>query len=162
MAMAETIIREITMRAPCTRCDCEEGTVTESNGQDVVRCRQCGKWAYNRPKSESGKPQRSVRTRPDIKPSTKARILERDNYACVMCHAADKPLHVGHLLSVTDGRRVGASEDELYSDENLAAMCEECNLGQSERTVSLRLVYLILRARLEQHERPIPAIETEI
>lgn len=140
----------ITMRAPCTRCGSSEGAVTETNGQDVVRCWHCGKWAYNQPKAESGKPQRTVRTRPNMSPSTKARILDRDNGACVMCHCTDKPLHVGHLLSVADGKSQGATEDELDHDENLVAMCEECNLGQSSRTVSLRLVYLILKARIKQ------------
>jgi 5-methylcytosine-specific restriction endonuclease McrA len=89
-----------------------------------------------------------VRTRPTIKPSQKVRILERDNHTCVVCHRDDVPLHVGHLLSVEDGRKVGATDDELFSDENLCAMCAECNLGMSSRTISLRLVAKILRARL--------------
>lgn len=137
----------IEMRAACARCGCVRGLVQEKNGQDVVRCLECGAHCYNRPKTESGKPQRSVRTRPEIKPSTKVRILERDNYACVMCHASDRVLHVGHLLSVLDGRRLGATDEELFDDENLAAMCEECNLGLAENSVSLRLVFLILIAR---------------
>lgn len=137
----------IPMRAPCGACGSKDGYVTETNGQDVVRCLYCNQWAYNQPKSESGKPQRSVRTRPEIKPSTKARIIERDNGTCVLCHSSDKPLHIGHLLSVHDGKIQGISEDELYDDENLAAMCEECNLGLSERSISLRLLVQILRAR---------------
>lgn len=143
---------EVPMRAPCSACGWSIGYVTETNGQDVIRCCRCNRWAYNRPKAESGKPQRSVRTRPEIKPSTKARILERDNYTCVMCHATDKPLRVGHLLSVEDGKRLGASIPELFSDENLAAMCEECNLGQSATTISLRLMCQILQARNRRAE----------
>lgn len=138
----------IPMREPCAECSCPDGVVTEVNGQDVVRCFWCDKYAYCRPRAESGREVRSVRTRPRIKPSQRARILERDNYTCVSCHTADVPMHLGHLLSVADGLRVGATEDELYSDENLAAMCEECNLGQGEKSVSVRLVYRILRARL--------------
>lgn len=141
-------LETIEMRAPCAHCGHTKGIVTERNGQDVVRCIACGTHCYNRPKTESGKPQRSVRTRPDIDPSTKARILERDNYTCVMCHRADLPLHIGHLLSVADGKTLGATEAELYDDENLAAMCEECNLGLGWRSVSLRLVYRILLARI--------------
>lgn len=143
-------LETIEMRAACTRCGGMTGIVSEKNGQDIVRCVQCGTYAYSRPKSESGKPQRTVRTRPEIKPSTKARILERDNYTCVMCHTATGVLHIGHLLSVADGKEMGATEDELFDDENLAAMCEECNLGMSDRTVSLRLVYQILKARIRQ------------
>jgi 5-methylcytosine-specific restriction endonuclease McrA len=146
------IPQAIPMRAPCAACGCNEGYVTERNGQDVVRCSRCHGWAYNQPKSESGKPQRSVRTRPEISPSQKARILERDNGTCVICHCDDKPLHVGHFLSVNDAKEVGATEDEIYDDENLAAMCEECNLGQSKRSVSLRLVFHILRARIKRKQ----------
>lgn len=155
-SMADTGRHEILMRAPCPACGWGEGYVTETNGQDVIRCCRCNRWVYNRPKAESGKPQRTVRTRPEIKPSTKARILERDNYTCVMCHAVDKPLHVGHLLSVDEGKRVGASEAELFADENLAAMCEECNLGQSAATISLRLMYQILQARNRRAEAVEP------
>lgn len=142
-------LKTITLREACTNCGDVTGIVTEKNGQDVVRCIGCGKWAYNQPKAESGKPQRSVRTRPEIKPSTRARILERDNYTCVMCHSATSVLHIGHLLSVNDGKALGATEEELFDDENLAAMCEECNLGQGQTTVSMRLLYLILKARVD-------------
>ena len=137
----------IVMRAPCVRCGCTMGRVGYKNGQDVVRCFQCDGYAYSRPKSESGKPQRHVRTRPEIKPSTKVRILERDNYTCIICHRDDLPLHVGHLLSVTEGKAQGLTEAELFDDENLAAVCEECNLGQGGRTVSTRLLVRVLRAR---------------
>jgi hypothetical protein len=140
-------LQTIQMRAPCAQCGGTLGIVTERNGQDVVRCIACGTHCYNRPKSESGKPQRSVRTRPDIAPSTKVRILERDNFACVICHSVTSPLHVGHLLSVANGRQLGASDDELYADDNLAAMCEECNLGLAELSVSPRLLYLLLQSR---------------
>ncbi len=142
-------LETIEMRAACTGCGSMSGIVTEKNGQDIVRCLNCSNHCYNRPKSESGKPQRSVRTRPDIAPSTKVRILERDNYTCVMCHCADKPLHIGHLLSVIEGKEQGLTADELFDDENLAAMCEECNLGQGARSVSMRLLCAVLRARIK-------------
>ena len=136
------------MRANCKACGCPHGTVTERNGQDVVRCAECDTYAYCAPRVETGREVRTVRTRPDIKPSTKARILERDGHACVSCHTTSAPLHVGHLLSVDDGRKLGATDEELFHDDNLASVCSECNLGLGARSVSLRLVYRILQARI--------------
>lgn len=138
----------IHMRAPCRHCDEEFGNIERNGGQAVVRCANCGVYQYCAPKRELGEQPFTVRRRPDIKPSTKARILERDNSTCVVCHSANVPLHVGHLLSVDDGEKVGATEDELYHDDNLCAMCDECNQGQRNWTVSLRLVYRILQARI--------------
>lgn len=143
-----TAIEAFPMREKCGQCGCPDGVSEDRNGQDVVRCSWCNTYAYCRPRAESGREVRTVRTRPNIKPSQRARILERDNYTCVACHTADGPMHIGHLLSVEDGKRVGATEAELYADENLAAMCEQCNLGQGEKSVSVRLIYAILQARV--------------
>jgi hypothetical protein len=57
-------------------------------------------------------------------------------------------LHVGHLLSVNEGLKQGLTDQQINDDENLAAMCAECNLGYSERPVSLRLLIAVLMARL--------------
>lgn len=134
------------MRAACIECHGTEGYRTDSNGQAVIRCVVCDRYAYNAPKVELGEEQRRVRTRPEIKPSLKARILNRDRNTCVVCHADDKPLHVGHMISVKDGREMGMTDDELYDEHNLAAMCEECNLGLSASPITLalqrRLFYL--------------------
>lgn len=134
------------LRKPCA-CGTETGYIRERTGQQCVYCSFCHRFQYNAPKRETGLPQRSVSDRPELKPARRARILERDNGSCVGCHRSDVILHVGHLLSVEDGRKLGASDEEVWSDENLAAMCEECNLGFGKRTVSLRLVYRILQAR---------------
>ena len=69
---------EIQMRTPCARCEHSTGFVEDRNGQDVVYCSNCGTYQYCRPKSESGRGVRSLRSRPDIKPSQRARVLERD------------------------------------------------------------------------------------
>jgi hypothetical protein len=42
---------------------------------------------------------------------------------------------------------MGMNEFELNDDENLAAMCSECNLGIGSETVPLRLCFAIIRAR---------------
>ncbi len=53
-----------------------------------------------------------------------ARILDRDHGRCVLC-GTHEDLTIGHLLSLEDGARLGAATVELYSDANLAAMCED-------------------------------------
>jgi len=58
-------------------------------------------------------------------------------------------MHAGHLLSVKDAIALGVPEHEINSDENLATLCEECNLGMSSETVPLRLVMRVLMARIK-------------
>ena len=139
------------LRSPC-RCGTEEGYIRERNGQQVVNCALCHRYQYCAPKAETGLPQRSVSNRPALKPSRRARIIDRDGGACVGCHRSGVILHVGHFLSVENGRKLGASEEEIWSDENLATMCEECNLGFGKLTPSLKLIYRILQARVARDE----------
>jgi 5-methylcytosine-specific restriction endonuclease McrA len=140
---------EFKMRAPCKYgCDETYGTIETKNGQDMVSCLKCSRFQYNAPKAETGREQRSVSTgRKDIRPARRARILERDNCRCALCGNKHN-LHVGHLLSVVEGLRQGLTDAEINDDENLATMCEECNLGLSDRPVPLRLMLAILKARL--------------
>lgn len=139
------------MRQRC-RCGNETGRIETKSGQDCVYCLSCGKHCYNAPRTETGRAVRSLRTRPDIKPGQRARILERDNATCVLCHHADRPLDVGHVISVDAGRKLGLTDKELYDDENLAAMCQACNSGLSKSPVSLRFMVALLRARLAHRE----------
>lgn len=135
------------MRAPCPSCGTTEGVLIPRNGQDTVRCARCDRHCYNAPRTETGRAQRSVTTVHNaIKPSQRARILLRDGNACAICHASDRPLHVGHLLSVDTGLKLGLTDSELNSDENMASMCEECNLGIGNNPVPLRLAAAILTA----------------
>lgn len=117
------------MRSPCQACGNPAGYVKEANGQDVVRCNNCDGYAYCRPRAESGKAQRSVSTRPTIKPKKRQRILEAFAYRCVMC-GSDRNLHVDHIIPLAYGIEAGLSEDELNDDDNLCCLCEECNLGR--------------------------------
>jgi 5-methylcytosine-specific restriction endonuclease McrA len=111
----------------------------------VVRC-ECGRACYNAPKVETGEAARTVTTvHNGIRPKQRARILARDNRTCVMCHAADRPLHVGHLLSVDAGLSVGLTEAELNDDSNLASMCDECNLGLGAEPIPLRIYAAIVK-----------------
>lgn len=140
------------MSRPCRQCGHQgDGYLDTRNGQDVVYCGNCGKYAgYNAPKTETGRTVRPHGTRPGIPPSKRSRILERDNFTCVLCgrRAPTVPLDIGHLISEVEGRGQGLTDLELYDDENLAAMCAECNSGQSDRPLPLRFCVAVLRARL--------------
>lgn len=139
-----------TMRLACRWCAGTEGRIETRNGQDCVFCAACDKFQYNAPKTETGRAPRTVTTvHNGIKPNQRARILLRANGCCELCHAIDKPLHVGHLLSVNDGLKANLTEAEINDDENLSAMCDECNLGLSDRPVPLRLLMALLQARIK-------------
>lgn len=143
--------KPFTARRPCPGCGTTDAYIREAGGQDVVRCAGCGRVLYNAPRTETGRAPRTVTTlRRDIKPGQQARILERDHGRCLLCGAAGE-LTIGHLLSVENGVRVGASERHLYDDANLAAMCEACNLGLNRRSVSVR-TYAVFMWRLLQAE----------
>lgn len=138
------------LRSPCSRCGHEHGSITERSGQDVVRCAGCDTYQYCAPRQETGRAVRSVSTRPDIKPSRRLRILERDGNTCVSCHRADRPLQLGHLISVADGIKFEIPDDLIWHDWNLAPFCDECNLGQGAASVSVRLLWQCLRVRAAQ------------
>lgn len=142
-----------TMRAPC-KCGCERGRLESRNGQACVYCAECGAHCYNAPKVETGTATRAVSTRPDIKPKQRARVLARDAHRCLTCGrpAGRVILHIGHVLSVDEGRALGATDVELYDDENLIAQCEECNLGTGSRSISPRLALLLIRAAIRRRE----------
>lgn len=120
-----------------------------------MRCQICHIHLYNAPKTETGQRPRTVKTlRRSIRPSQQARILNRDRGRCVLC-ASPHELTIGHLLSIEDGARLGATETELYSDANLAAMCEACNIGlrHGSRSITPRtyavLLWHLIRAELQ-------------
>lgn len=137
------------MRSACRWCDGTEGTIETKNGQDCVYCIKCQRFQYNAPKTETGRAVRSVSTtHAAIKPTQRFRILERSNRFCEICGRSGGQLHVGHAVSVADGHKVGLTDDILNSDENLLALCDECNLGQGRRTLPLRILAGLLLARV--------------
>lgn len=136
------------MRDPCKYCTHPTGRIETRNGQDCVLCLACGRHNYNAPRTETGREIRTLRTRPNIKPSQRARILDRDGGRCIICHTTERSLDVGHLVSVDDGKTLGMTDAELYSDENLAAMCAPCNSGYGSLSVSPRIVAALIRARV--------------
>ena len=134
------------MREPCRACAATDGVIEERGGQQSVRCIN-GHWVYNAPKTETGLAQRSITTiHNGIKPSQRARILDWALGRCELCGGM-KNLHVSHLLAVKDGFEAGLTDQEINSDGNLAALCEECNLGLSSLSISPLLYVVLLRNR---------------
>ncbi len=140
------------MRAPCRWCgEPSRGKgPRHSNGQDAILCAACRRVVYNAPRSETGKPQRNVRTRPDLRPGQRERILERDGGECFLCHRRDAILHVSHALSVNDAKEFGWSEDEYMDDANLYAACEECNLGLRSKSMEARIFLRLIQVRIRR------------
>jgi hypothetical protein len=134
------------MRAACPDCGSTDGTITTVSGQDTVRCAQCNRYCYNAPRTETGAPRRSLRSRPQISPSQRQRILVRDNRTCFVCCRREGRMQIGHIISLHEGRAYGLSDAELFHDENLVAMCPECNAGQRSETLPLPFLVAVLRA----------------
>jgi 5-methylcytosine-specific restriction endonuclease McrA len=145
------------MREPCRWCKAEGievqvGTVQAVNGQDVVRCKRCERQCYNAPRTETGKPQRKVRTRPELSFGQRERILQRDGGRCFLCgrdplrHGVI--LHVAHVLSVADGRAQGVDDELLFGDANLVTACEECNAGMGKVSLEPRIWLALCRAQM--------------
>lgn len=140
------------IRNPCVHCSSTEGVIRQAGGQDVVFCADCGRYQYNAPKVETGKKTRSVSTTHAlITPKIRARVLLRASGRCELCGEGppEKNLHVGHILDVDSGMKANLTEVILNSDENLAVMCEECNLGLGPEPFPLRLVLAILKRRTD-------------
>jgi len=59
-------------------------------------------------------------------------------------------LHVGHIISVKSGHDSGLTDQEINSDENMIAECDQCNLGHGSEPVPLRMYIAILMARMNK------------
>lgn len=160
---------DFTMREPCMAkrldkpkvdgrvqsCGCEIGHIDTRNGQDCVWCSECGSYCYNAPKTETGRSVRSASTvHKAIKPKVRAKTLFRANGQCELCgkHGDGVALHVGHVISVNIGLSNGLTEIELNDQENLVALCDECNLGIGDEPMPLRFLVRVLKARLKYME----------
>lgn len=117
-------------------------------------CRECdlkvGNWVSRA--SAGLRPRTTQTTHKGIGNSKRAKILMRANRACELCHKVDSPLHVGHILSVKDGLKFGLTDEEINSDDNLAALCEECNYGVGSLSLPIRLLVALVQARRAKHE----------
>ena len=145
---------EFAMRAPCLDCGCSDGRIDRRGEQNCVFCSGCGRFAYNAPKTETGDAPRTVtRVHNGIRPKQRARLLLRAYGRCELCGGVG-PLHIGHLLSVEEGLALGLTELELNSDDNLATLCEECNLGLGSISVTPGLYVALLMRRRSRERNP--------
>lgn len=137
------------LRRPCV-CGDTVGRIESRSNQDCIFCRNCGKFQYNAPKTETGREVRTLQSVRNVSPSQRYRVLSRAHLCCELCgRGADAVfggLTVAHILSVKDGFDF-LTDTQLNSDENLMSLCAECNSGQSHRTMPLWLAAAILFRR---------------
>lgn len=140
----------------CAQCDptglSREATARWVSGQHTFRCRHCGTYLFCLPKKDSGTPQRSVKSRPDIDLAMRAEVLERDRSKCLLCGRTPEHgvvMHVSHVVSVDDCKRLGVPEPAWNEEFNLCTLCEECNLSQGNR--SFHPVHLFARLIAARH-----------
>ena len=78
-----------------------------------------------------GSPKREQSERAKMTASLRFSVLERDNFACRSCgrnaHVDGVKLHVDHIVAIKNG---GKTEPD-----NLHTLCQDCNLGKSDKRV---------------------------
>ena len=87
-----------------------------------------------------------------MRPKQRARILARDGGTSVICHRYGSHLVVAHLISVYEGHKFGLLDRDLFSDDHLAAMCEECNAGFGKESLPLWVIAATILARRARRE----------
>lgn len=136
----------------CRKCRSDNTHIETRSGQDCVFCDDCGCYSHNAPRTETGRRRRTVSTvHEGITPKKRARIVERATGRCELC-GSRSDLHVGHLVSVKHGMQQGLTDAELNSEENLAAMCAECNLGLGDNPVPLRIAIALVMGRCRNQQ----------
>jgi Zn finger protein HypA/HybF involved in hydrogenase expression len=136
----------------CPQCGETETIIQDKGPHKEMLCGQCKRHLRFVGKAELGLAPRSVSsTRNGIKPAQRSRVMQRDNFRCWSCGRASPSvmLHVGHVISVADGERMGLSQQQINDDENLVTQCEECNLGLGSNTMPIRFVVNVLLARIQ-------------
>jgi len=135
-----------------TCCFCGGPTATRVKGPHIEEyCDECGRHQRFVKKSELGLATRSV-SRSKIKPKQRSRIIDRARGRCERCGVpaakTKAGLHVGHVVSEAEGRRVGVAQEVIDSDENLIAECDECNLGHGKAPIPMSVFIAILMTRV--------------
>lgn len=143
----------LNMRKGCRVCGHDLGYIEHRNGQDVMLCAKCGSYQYCAPKSETGRATTSTRSRADIKPKVKARVLARHGHQCVSCGRSPAVhgvvLDIDHLVPVALAKKHDLHDEIIDSEWNLVPTCAECNRGKQDdlNAVSVQLIYRVLRMK---------------
>ena len=146
------------LRNTCAHCNCLDGYSIQRNGQEVVYCASCDKYAYNRPRSESGRPVKSTRSRPNIKPSLRMRVLAAHDHRCVYCGRSpatdDIVLDIDHLVPVALAKKYDLYDEVIESEHNLVPACAQCNRGKQDdlNRTSITLMYRVLLMKATKHD----------
>lgn len=137
----------ITLRNHC-ECGWMVAKITVKSGHNCAYCTECDKYQYNVPKVDTGQKKRSVTTlRRSPKPKQRFRILSLDRNRCAICRATDKPLQIGHIVSVKDALANCWTSKQINADSNLFTVCEECNLGEGSQGLPKDIAARILADR---------------
>lgn len=140
----------------CRECGAEPGSpgfIRKSGDQNCLYC-SCGKYNYyNVPKAKTGEPVNHIKTRADLKPGQRTRILERDGAACLLCKRSDTPLHIAHVLSVHDIKQHNIINIAENDDANLFVCCQECNLDMRERSVEAQIFLHLIAVRTRRGQQ---------
>ncbi len=139
-------------------CDGTEGTIETKSNQDCLTCNTCNRFQRNVSKVDSGRKPRTVKTTHDaIKTSVKNLVLHRCNGFCELCGKGPPfaILQVSHIISVEYGHDHGLTDDQINDQENLIALCDECNLGGGKECLPLRFALRVVWARLGRKKSDI-------
>lgn len=131
---AETYV----MREACKNCGCVDGYIDHRNGQACIFCSLCGKYQYNAPKHERGLAPTPLR-QDGIKSSVRHEVKVRANFRCEGCGSlpTEKRMDIGHRVLEKDWREAGLPPLLVRDFDNLAWLCDDCNLGQSSKSIPI-------------------------
>ena len=140
------------LRTSCKHCGSTAGYILPNNGQSVVRCSTCDTYQYNAPKHEQGLAPAPVRS-DSVKPSMRYAVMERAGFRCEFCGAdgSGRAMHIGHLLSEKEIRANGLPLNFADDPDNLAWLCDACNLGMSEHSMT---IHNALRFLIQRNQAP--------
>lgn len=146
--MIESFLRGIRRENSYRRCSA--GVICTTDRLHLVKqvgdkwlcdsCLDCYSLSASSEQRELNKPKSSAEIeRAKLSVKLRFSVLERDGFACKACGRSprkDDPikLHVDHVLAVAKGGKT--------IPENLQTLCQDCNLGKSDRNVEQMLFSL--------------------
>lgn len=128
------------LMSPLYRGPAQWGYINENHVQDVLRCICCDTYWKNIPKTDSGRAVRMLTNGASRQyKKSRVKVLTRDTY-CEICNTAfndklGKQKHCGHIVSRKDAINLGMLESCIDHEDNMAAMCSECNSSLSSTSL---------------------------
>lgn len=155
LCSGEGCVNPYLMSRQCPKCRTSKGYFKKSGPQSVVHCAtdNCWNHVYNASKAETGEPQRTIRSRPNLPGGARDFVLNRANFRCELCGRGAEHgifLDIAHALSVADCKAQEVPEAQWHDYSNLLAACEECNHDMGSRSLEPRQMMRLLIARLRR------------